>query len=115
MRGLRYWLRLAACVLVSMTTTVAVGATPALAVDPPTCVVVPNGSDMAIGSCVNGSFLWSYRFTMYCTTDQTSGWPEFSILTLWTPTTQTSEWSCNWYSWGYYNYHYDLELRFNGA
>jgi hypothetical protein len=115
MRRLRNWLQLAACILTSMTATAAVGATPALAVNAPTCTVVANGNHMAVGSCVNGSFAWSYRIRMYCTLDQTSGWPEWDILTLWTLTTQTNEWSCTWGSWGYYNHHYEVELRFNAA
>jgi hypothetical protein len=80
----------------------------------PTCTVNANGDVMARGSCVNGSPQWSYRFTMYCTLDQTDGTPAFSITTLWTKTTEINEWSCNWSGWGYYNNNYNLELRFDG-
>jgi hypothetical protein len=69
---------------------------------------------MAEASCVNGSTQWSYRFRMYCTLDQTNGSPDYSILTLWQPTTETVIWMCSWGAAGFYNNNYDLELRFDG-
>ncbi|HEV8560772.1 MAG TPA: hypothetical protein VGR06_30970 [Actinophytocola sp.] len=116
MKGIRSRLRLASRVLVPAMTAAGVLATPAVAAasPPPTCTVRANGGEMAIGSCVDGSPQWSYRFTMYCTLDQTDGTPAFSITTLWTKTTEINEWSCMWYATGYYNNNYTLELRFDG-
>jgi hypothetical protein len=113
MSGLRRWLRLAACIFVATTAVAAVGATPAAAVDPPTCWVSWADSETASGMCANGSFLWSFQYRMYCTLDQTDGTPAYSIVTPWTSTTQENRWRCGP---GFYNNNYDqLELRFNGA
>jgi hypothetical protein len=115
MKGFRSRLRLAAGVLVPAMTALGVLAAPAAsATSQPSCSVSAAALEMAEGSCVNGSPQWSYRFTMYCTYDQTNGYPDFSITTLWEPTTQLLDWSCTWGAAGYYNNNYNLELRFNG-